>query len=373
MIKNIVILLLICCLLLAFLILITIKTNTNNEDMRGGYSDDDFKTGDGRSITSFIQAIKDFETVRDGSMDKYCKAISFYFFGDMREETKSISSKNMLYINGGYSWIENMNDAHEYIHNRMDIQPMKSFSPDFDITIDKENTLIIEFDEGNGHHQDNDDIEYMLKNLIYDQILCQSYVNEHKNICILRIHYNTTIIKYQKLQAVETFVKIIEYVKEEVKQLRFKSQYIIANIKASQTSLNLEYLISIKPSNYELLKTFTPANPFYASIELSKDHPILPKFMPIRSLNDFLIDNLLNDYENKIFVNYKGSIYQSYFESRKSYNLINFINNNEENRNAEWKYICKKNKTLMDKHIRNKDSIPAEYIKDTFDSIIESF
>lgn len=206
----------------------------------------------------------------------------------------------------------------------MQMKNIETFIPDSVIKINNDNYLIMEFDENDDFHQDSITSEYMTKNLIYDQLLCDEYENGKVNVVILRITYNSTIIRNYKEKAVRILVSVVLFTIYKILDRSFHHQYVLCRINGERKSKTSKViardLYVIKPINYEDLKTFSSSSPLFASMDLNKKS-ILESFKTIRSINQFDTSCIMNEFRDMMFEKYKDSDANKYFNERKDLSL----------------------------------------------------
>ena len=61
--------------------------------------------------------------------------------------------------------------------------------------------------------------------------------------------------------------------------------------------------------------SFTPTTPVYAVLDLDT-RELIPSVQNTRTMDDFIITNLLPDLRDKAFIHYIGSPYETYFNSK---------------------------------------------------------
>lgn len=279
-------------------------------------------------------AVDMFNRLENGQMDRYCKSIALYFFYDV-----GYSPRVSRYIEGGEiaKSVEQINnfirkhDSHVQL-----LESNATFIPDFSL-YDGKNLLIIEFDEKGSYHQDSRTKGYTAKNYIYDQILHESYKNfaEKKskiNVVILRIKYNelelnggkerVTIISHHKDLGVRYILSMILFTWTHMtssisSESNLHYQYVLGYLKIdSSNKLHINEFLTLYPTNYNDLLTFTPENTFYSKFNLDsreryENGPIIRKW------------NLMRALKIELFDKYIGSEYEKHVQSKKNTDIPN--------------------------------------------------
>ena len=219
--------------------------------------------------------------------------------------------------------IESHDDLRWYVNQRYDngLAKHKIFDNDLTVIIDEDHILLIEFDEKGSYHQKNDNLNYVMKNLIYDQLLCES-LNEEINVCLLRIKYSGNILGLCKDDAVRAFISIIYYTILKLKSDEVANEIILAHVSVfKQKPIILEFL-SIRTCEFDTMRSFSPTTPVFAAVDLDTRR-LIPSVKNIRSVKDFIVHHFLSDLRDKAFMNYTGSPYETYFNSKINRTIAN--------------------------------------------------
>lgn len=283
----------------------------------GGYTipDDSYERSSGsRTIQTLEDAIEHYISATKDQYKNYTEGLAFYFFQDDSFQD-TLMPKGYNYF-GGMKLIKNYNDLKWYINQRYDIGLTRHriFNNDLTVIIDEDHILLIEFDEKGSYHQKNDDLKYVIKNIIYDQLLCESS-SEEINVCILRIKYSGNILGLCKDDAVRAFISIIYYTILKLQSDEFANEIILAYITVIKKKPIINEFISIYAKEFDIMRSFTPTTPVYAVLDLDT-RELIPSVQNTRTMDDFIITDLLPDLRDKAFIHYVGSPYETYFNSK---------------------------------------------------------
>ena len=209
--------------------------------MRGGYDKSIFK---GHMIKNIDDKRKSF------TPDDYFKATMYdefneLVYGDYR--LKVLEPYGIRYMRGGYKPITNEEDFAKVARKRLDMKNIRTFIPDLYIFFGN-NLILIEFDEGNDHHQKSDNYRYQLKNLSYADLL---HDTGEYNIILLRVQYPSNILgslKVDKRNAAKTTMKqIIEITINAILNGEVSNQYVLAKL---DSNANIEYIKALKAKDH---------------------------------------------------------------------------------------------------------------------------
>ena len=296
---TIVIIIITILLLLAF----TIAISKNR--LNGGYIiPDSFK----RSKSQKLDIVKTETAIRTAErFDLFIKALFLRFFYTIGGHIPN----TIKYFGGSIRTIDNMREMSQYVIKRCNIE---GFLPDFIISNNK-NILIIEADENDSYHQDSGDLRYMMKNIAYDEMICEAYDRTNYNICILRIKYKSggKLLKARN-ETVKHLVLLTLFTIFKMQRGEYHHQYILCRME-NVTSFKITELLTVRPRDYEALRTFTNVKPFYAAYDLD-DRTILPKFIKDRSVDDIEVTDFAAEYKASVD-NYAGSEYEKYIKDLK--------------------------------------------------------
>lgn len=372
---------------------------------------------------SFAYATYVFVNAKQQQMDNYCKSIAYYFFADFRdkkicsgipnpivyfepEETRTyLEMLQHMYDNaadeeqhidqsideelieqtdktGGFQKCNEIDTDH-YIDQRYKHNKGGMFIPDFIIKIDDKNILIIEFDEECSFHQKNDNVKYIMKNLIYDQILCDYYsADPEYNVCMLRIAYNSNIIEHYKNESVRHFVSIIAETCENIKNKTFMNCYILAKVVGDRYVEKVSHSRHSRITYYKVLsavkrddlKTFEPGNPFYASVDLDNldndDKFFVPGVQHQRKRTDFQVANYIEDLKKHMYTKPMTRCLKSIIKSRTKSNIMDKLIDHNKQYKQKDDEITVLRKEL---NIRQEEFDYKIYFEDIFDGIIKTF
>ena len=248
-------------------------------------------------------ALNEYKILKDGEMDKFCKCICYYFFSKY-----GVSPTRMPYVGG--SSLANIKDMKPYIRLRYIPSSIKTFIPDFVISYNMK-LLILEFDENNSYHQTDTDKGYVMKNYIYDEILCNE---RNHNVCILRIKYNRSVTDATKPMAMRIIVSLILFTYVHMKKI-FKYCYLLAALDITDKTVRLSEFVAVKAASEDIMKTFTPTTPLFSCFNLDS-RELLPAFASIRKNDDIKEENMLPMFKKELFDEYKDSHYERYFNRK---------------------------------------------------------
>ena len=288
------------------IILLLVVLHFNITRIDGGYIiPDSFTKAADSEIHDKASALKAYEKLKDGEMDKFCKCICYYFF-----YKAGVSPTRIPYIGG--SMLSSLNDIRPYLKRRFEPKLSKIFIPDFAICHDTR-LLIVEFDEGNKYHQNNSNQRYVMKNYIYDEILCNE--TEYK-VTVLRIKYNNAVTNATKPMAMRLIVSIILFVYEHVRTT-FAYKYVLAALDITNKDVALTELVSVETTVDR--STFTPTNPIFSCFDLDS-RKLLPGFEDIRNETDIETVDRIKLFKEKLFDNYEGSKYDAFIANETKNN-----------------------------------------------------